>query len=221
MADIREHPWLLSLREDNIHRCGASLIKSNKALTAGHCYNINIPILNYSIYAGSTYRKLNGESVQIARIDVHPDFDYDKMINDIAIISLMDQLKISEFIQPVVLAKKNEILPNNTNGMIAGWGLTYESEPYFSVDLWETTLPIIANDICKQTFGVEINERVFCAGTLNSGSDANFGDSGGPLIVQNKQFGIISWGLGGSRTLFIGIYTRIAAYRDWIDLAII
>lgn len=217
VADIREHPWLLSFRENNIHRCGSSLIKPDTALTAGHCYDHAIPVQNYSIYGGSTYRKLNGEMVQVSNIYVHPGFNYDDMINDIAIVCLSRQLTIGDFIKPVALALKDEIIPDGSKGMIAGWGITFPTNFHFSEDLWETSLPIISNEECKRTFGNTINDDVFCAGLLHSGTDAYYGDSGGPLVINDTQYGIISWGIEGDRPLYIGVYTRIAAYRDWID----
>lgn len=46
------------------------------------------------------------------------------------------------------------------------------------------------------------------------------GDSGGPLFVCDpkcRQIGITSWGIGCARDRFPGVYTRVAAYQDWIE----
>lgn len=37
LVDIKDHPYQLSLQHDNIHYCGAALIRNNIALTAAHC----------------------------------------------------------------------------------------------------------------------------------------------------------------------------------------
>lgn len=36
-ARIEDHPYQLSLQFQNRHRCGASLIRPNVAVTAAHC----------------------------------------------------------------------------------------------------------------------------------------------------------------------------------------
>ena len=45
------------------------------------------------------------------------------------------------------------------------------------------------------------------------------GDSGGPLICGSKEkekiYGVISWGLDCAKG--VGIYTRVAFHRQWID----
>lgn len=185
VADIREHPWLLSLREKNLHKCGASLITPDKALTAAHCYKISLSAHNYTVYAGSTYRRINGELVQVERIFIHPDFNYDDFVNDIAVVWLSRALSLSEFIQPVALAQKDEILPDGSAGIIAGWGVTYPSNRFYSEDLYETILPIITNDVCKNVYGGTVNDDVICAGTLNGGQDTLRGDSG--MINSNHS----------------------------------
>ena len=45
------------------------------------------------------------------------------------------------------------------------------------------------------------------------------GDSGGPLMCGGKEkkklYGVISWGLDCAKG--VGIYTRVAFHRQWID----
>ena len=45
------------------------------------------------------------------------------------------------------------------------------------------------------------------------------GDSGGPLICGSKEkekvYGVISWGLDCAKG--VGIYSRVAFHRQWID----
>ncbi len=45
--------------------------------------------------------------------------------------------------------------------------------------------------------------------------------SGGPIIDENNvQVGIVSWGDGCAREGKPGVYTRVAAFGDWIEAQI-
>lgn len=220
-ADIKDHPWLLSFREYGQHKCGASLIKPDKALTAAHCYDIDIAARDYSVYAGSPYRSSNGELANVGRIYVHPKFDFDEMTNDIAVVWLLKNLTIGTFIQPIPLAQHDSIVPENVKGAIAGWGITMKHREWFSEDLYSARVPIVKNEDCIQAYGDKsINENVLCAGYIEGNIDACTGDSGGPLVINNVQYGIVSWGNDCGRPNYVGIYTRISSFRKWIDLAI-
>jgi secreted trypsin-like serine protease len=55
------------------------------------------------------------------------------------------------------------------------------------------------------------------AGPMKGGSDACFGDSGGPLLVGRgstlRQVGIVSFGLGCGRPGHPGVYSRLGEGR--------
>lgn len=42
-------------------------------------------------------------------------------------------------------------------------------------------------------------------------------DSGGPLIVNEKLVGLVSWAKGCSLTDYPTVYTRVPSYIDWIE----
>lgn len=57
---------------------------------------------------------------------------------------------------------------------------------------------------------------MICAGTEKGGKDACQNDSGGPLVVGNILYGIVSWGCGCGRANYPGVYTNVAEYTSWI-----
>jgi secreted trypsin-like serine protease len=69
---------------------------------------------------------------------------------------------------------------------------------------------------------------MLCAGIKAGGRDSCYGDSGGPLVATLNgaplQLGVVSWGEGpadsevkcGHADVY-GVYSRIAAFKDWIS----
>lgn len=79
-------------------------------------------------------------------------------------------------------------------------------------------MPIIKKEDCRKTYGQEtITENMFCAGYLDGRHDACLGDSGGPLALDNKLYGIVSFGKGCGEVGFPGVYTDVYKMRPWIE----
>ena len=80
----------------------------------------------------------------------------------------------------------------------------------------------VCNDPASYNGGVR--PGMMCAGYREGGIDACQGDSGGPLVWRTPDgpvlVGVVSFGDGCARKLKYGIYTRVSAYREWIDRAI-
>lgn len=104
---------------------------------------------------------------------------------------------------------------------IYGWGKTQAPggfDPYAS--LLTVDLTVLANADCAALPGMNGRQRVhpgiFCA--RDAEQKTCKGDSGGPVVQHGVLVGVVSWGkkdctYDGEP----GVYTRIAAYSDWIS----
>jgi len=90
-------------------------------------------------------------------------------------------------------------------------------------NLMEASILTISPQVCKTRYpNAKIGDGQLCAGLEEGGKDSCQGDSGGPLAVDGEdgcpiQVGIVSWGEGCAEAEAYGVYTRVAAYADWIQ----
>merc|ERR1712146_862851 len=87
--------------------------------------------------------------------------------------------------------------------------------------LMEVTVPMFSADDCAGAYPSMYAKGMICAGLPSGGKDACQGDSGGPLFAFEEsepvQTGVVSWGEGCARPGKYGVYTEVAAFRDYID----
>ncbi|XP_046869514.1 trypsin eta-like isoform X3 [Drosophila willistoni] len=186
------------------HYCGGSIISRKAILTVAHCIvfpsgKVRNPE-SILIVAGTPRRLLRTENTQVMAVDEvipHPDFSQINNIlkNDVGIMKLKHKLKLDEeFVDIVPLADTepktgpmpDEVLNGDVN-ILAEWECKYQG----------------------------ISKGGICAGNRDSETDSREGDSGGPMICNNKQVGIVSGG-GESKSYDPSIYSDVYYYRKWI-----
>jgi secreted trypsin-like serine protease len=95
-------------------------------------------------------------------------------------------------------------------------------------DLRQAEIQVIDHQECAASFATldparfAIRDVQLCATEPSGGRDSCSGDSGGPLMAAEAgggyvQVGIVSWGVQCGNPLYPGVYTRVAAVRDWIE----
>lgn len=62
-----------------------------------------------------------------------------------------------------------------------------------------------------------ITTFMMCAGTFAGDVDSCNGDSGGPFVIDNTLYGIVSWGIECAHPDYPGVYTNVAYLMDWIQ----
>ncbi|KAJ3653901.1 hypothetical protein Zmor_013127 [Zophobas morio] len=214
-ASTGQFPFIISLRTiTGSHTCGGSLIANNWVITAAHCVVGGYPAY-YSVVAGINQLNSNsGVSAKVADIIVHPNYNSNLIINDIALLRLSTPIQESSLIKIIQLEKNDN--DNVRDAVLIGWGRTsYPGNIPNDLQYLPTRTTTYAS--CKNSWPTEtIVETEICAFT-QAGQGACHGDSGGPLISaeSGQLIGLVSWGapcaLGAP-----DVYTRVSSFIDWV-----
>ncbi|XP_054447483.1 transmembrane protease serine 12 [Pteronotus mesoamericanus] len=224
-------PWLVSLQIQSgpllSHVCGGSLVKHSWVLTAAHCTKDARDPLMWRAVLGTNDiagHHPHTKIIKIKAIIIHPDFDMETYVNDIALFHLKKAVRYNDYIQPICLPfDVFQNLDRNTKCFIGGWGRTKEEGSATSM-LKEAEVHYISRNICnsEMSYGSIIPITSFCAGDEDGVFDTCRGDSGGPLMCyfpEHKRFfvtGITSYGYGCGRKNFPGVYSGPFFYKTWL-----
>ncbi|XP_075276536.1 hepatocyte growth factor activator serine protease isoform X2 [Opisthocomus hoazin] len=224
------HPWTAAIYIGDSF-CGGSLIQTCWVVSAAHCF-ANSPLTStITVVLGQhIFNKTTDvtQTFEIEKYILHPQYSvFNPTDHDIALIKLKKNGQRcavkSQFVQPICLPESDTIFSDQFKCQICGWGHKHENISGYSNVLQEALTPIIPEEKCRspEIYGTEITENMFCAGYLDSRSDACQGDSGGPLACEKDEvsylYGIISWGDGCGRVNKPGVYTRMTNYVNWIN----
>lgn len=219
--------WAVSISIANSYLCGGSIISPTFVITAAHCvYGYQeSPI---TVYAGSTVRWSGTQSRTVSEVFVHAGFESTTYVNDIALLKLDSPLDITDpnlglLCLPSVnqsILSNSEWPPVGTNVVAIGWGRLSESGS-LPTRLQQVTLEIVDHEASTCTPVIGDWRFQLCAGVPGGGKDSCQGDSGGPLMMMLGDrwtlIGLVSSGIGCARPEYAGVYSRVAAYENWIN----
>lgn len=239
VPDPNPYPYQVFVRVGS-SACGGSLISPRWVLTAAHCVE-GQPASRVNVVAGvSSISATTLANVYAAsQVVVHPDYDSVRGINDIALVALADFVTGTVgYIAQLTPAQEQTFAAPGALATLTGWGGLKAYPPggrpaggqTYPDMLQVVELPILDTPACMAAYMVDGRSLVdgakqLCAGYLEGGKDSCQGDSGGPLAVPDGeggylQVGIVSYGAGCASKGYPGVYTRVSAYRDWIDATV-
>ncbi|XP_055598659.1 collagenase-like [Uranotaenia lowii] len=196
----------------NSYLCGGSIISNRWILTAAHCAT---GVSSFQIFVGSV--QINKGTKYFSQEKyIHPS--YNMYLNyDIALIRVNSTIIFTDNVKPITLPSVGE--SNQYEGykpLIMGFGMRGDYQGTSSL-LKYAEVSVISNSQCEITFGpAVIIPSTMCTVGLAGQNTCN-GDSGGPVVYDNVQIGIISFvHVNGCESGNPFGHVRVASLRQWI-----
>ncbi|ELK37499.1 Transmembrane protease serine 9 [Myotis davidii] len=213
-ASPGEFPWQVSLRENNEHFCGATVIGARWLVSAAHCFSEFQDPTEWVAYAGTT--QLSGsEASTFLRLGLqHLCLQLGKLRHrEEKSFSILAQVIKPEMLQKATVELLDQALCASLYGNSLTDRMLCAGYLDGKVDSCQA--------LCASLYGNSLTDRMLCAGYLDGKVDSCQGDSGGPLVCEEPSgrfflAGIVSWGIGCAEAGRPGVYARVTRLRDWI-----
>lgn len=190
-------------------------------LTAAHCVDYTTPLAQTVQVGRAEISRPVDESVYaIADVVIHPGYNpADSYIDDIALLKLRKPLVFSDQVRPVRLPKRffeiDTLASNHVT--LVGWGRNASDGPVQTI-LQQIDYYAVPNDECNSIHGNHIYPSQICAAEPGGGKGQCSGDSGGPLLHNGYQVGIVSWSIKPCAIApYPGVLTKVSHYVDFIN----
>lgn len=221
IAEPNQYPFQVALYiyiNSATYFCGASLITNEWVVTAAHCVE---DATSFVLLLGAH----NLSAVEDNRITytsteyvIHEDWDSYWLRNDVALIKLPEAVTLNSYINTVQLASGSNTYSGDTSRVL-GWGVTTLGS--VSDVLRYVDAEVMTNEACAayEEYSSYIVSHHLCTAGNGTVGSCN-GDSGGPLLVDGIQVGIVSFGVNDCAASYPSVYTRVTDFYSWINTTI-
>lgn len=124
--------YMVSLRHNKRHFCGAALISERWVLSAAHCVFNEESASNIEIVVEPLRFAYDGVTYQTEQIIIHENFDFDFALHDISLLQTTTPVQFGENIQPIQIS--NQWIEPGKDGVFAGLGVTGTLNLNFTTD---------------------------------------------------------------------------------------
>ncbi|XP_020010109.2 granzyme B-like [Castor canadensis] len=217
-AKPHSRPYMAYLRILNNgfwRTCGGFLIKEDFVMTAAHCSgsSINVTLGAHNIKE----QEKTQEVIPVKRTIPHPDFNLQRLTNDIMLLQLERKVKLTPAVQFLMLPRGNSQVKPGTVCSVAGWGKMVPTGKS-SDELREVELTVQKDQECKSCFSIYNNTSQMCVGDPTIRNASFQGDSGGPLVCNKVAQGIVAYGQKNGKAP--RVFTKVSHFIKWIKKTI-
>lgn len=221
-------PWHVSIQYDENHTCEGTLIDDQHVLTSASCLRENLFLLPYSVILGAHQLSNSTDRISIDSFKFHSDYNIDTFENNIALIKLNQRVQsFTDHILPACLDQSIRLSTTSNPLLTASWYTIDNATGLISVtdELQQTMLTSMNR--CSRVYQKYDSQKQLCVGQEDSEGDSCQVYRGNGLFEKQKfdvdrwiLIGIANYGCQHTAQGYPSVYTRVSAYRDWIQKTI-